>query len=181
MITAHFIPAALLFVAGYAGCQALGAAWLGIAALLVSGTAPAGALAAIADLAPAESPACAAAACALCSTLGAAGLLAANYFVTQALHGSVSVTRMRGIANVKCYIMGRSLSNWSVRKMDFKSRLKYHFSIHISHCFTSCLKELRELIFSLFFVWNLAVITTNNYYKNQKTEMRKDEFGKHAS
>lgn len=87
---AHFIPAALLFVAGYAGCQALGAAWLGIAALLVSGTAPAGALAAIADLAPAESPACAAAACALCSTLGAAGLLAANYFVTQALHGSVS-------------------------------------------------------------------------------------------
>lgn len=88
--SAHFIPAALLFVAGYAGCQALGAAWLGIAALLVSGTAPAGALAAIADLAPAESPACAAAACALCSTLGAAGLLAANYFVTQALHGSVS-------------------------------------------------------------------------------------------
>jgi len=90
MRLAHFIPAALLFVAGYAGCQALGAAWLGIAALLVSGTAPAGALAAIADLAPAESPACAAAACALCSTLGAAGLLAANYFVTQALHGSVS-------------------------------------------------------------------------------------------
>lgn len=90
LFTAHFIPAALLFVAGYAGCQALGAAWLGIAALLVSGTAPAGALAAIADLAPAESPACAAAACALCSTLGAAGLLAANYFVTQALHGSVS-------------------------------------------------------------------------------------------
>ncbi|KAL2715167.1 sialin-like isoform X1 [Vespula squamosa] len=88
--TAHFIPAALLFVAGYAGCQALGAAWLGIAALLVSGTAPAGALAAIADLAPAESPACAAAACALCSTLGAAGLLAANYFVTQALHGSIA-------------------------------------------------------------------------------------------
>ena len=78
-------------MAGYAGCQALGAAWLGIAALLVSGTAPAGALAAIADLAPAESPACAAAACALCSTLGAAGLLAANYFVTQALHGSVSL------------------------------------------------------------------------------------------
>lgn len=91
MITAHFIPAALLFVAGYAGCQALGAAWLGIAALLVSGTAPAGALAAIADLAPVESPACAAAACALCSTLGAAGLLAANYFVTQALHGSASL------------------------------------------------------------------------------------------
>lgn len=91
---AHFIPAALLFVAGYAGCQALGAAWLGIAALLVSGTAPAGALAAIADLAPAESPACAAAACALCSTLGAAGLLAANYFVTQALHGSVSQIRV---------------------------------------------------------------------------------------
>ena len=90
VVIAHFIPAALLFVAGYAGCQALGAAWLGIAALLVSGTAPAGALAAIADLAPAESPACAAAACALCSTLGAAGLLAANYFVTQALHGSVS-------------------------------------------------------------------------------------------
>lgn len=89
-VAAHFIPAALLFVAGYAGCQALGAAWLGIAALLVSGTAPAGALAAIADLAPVESPACAAAACALCSTLGAAGLLAANYFVTQALHGSVS-------------------------------------------------------------------------------------------
>ncbi|CAL7935701.1 unnamed protein product [Xylocopa violacea] len=88
--TAHFIPAALLFVAGYAGCQALGAAWLGIAALLVSGTAPAGALAAIADLAPVESPACAAAACALCSTLGAAGLLAANYFVTQALHGSIA-------------------------------------------------------------------------------------------
>uniref|UniRef100_A0ABD2VW88 Major facilitator superfamily (MFS) profile domain-containing protein n=1 Tax=Trichogramma kaykai TaxID=54128 RepID=A0ABD2VW88_9HYME len=88
--TAHFIPAALLFVAGYAGCQALGAAWLGIAALLVSGTAPAGALAAIADLAPAESPACAAAACALCSTLGAAGLLAANYFVTQALHASIA-------------------------------------------------------------------------------------------
>ncbi|CAB0038249.1 unnamed protein product [Trichogramma brassicae] len=86
----HFIPAALLFVAGYAGCQALGAAWLGIAALLVSGTAPAGALAAIADLAPAESPACAAAACALCSTLGAAGLLAANYFVTQALHASIA-------------------------------------------------------------------------------------------
>lgn len=91
LITAHFIPAALLFVAGYAGCQALGAAWLGIAALLVSGTAPAGALAAIADLAPVESPACAAAACALCSTLGAAGLLAANYFVTQALHGSASL------------------------------------------------------------------------------------------
>ncbi|XP_076287710.1 sialin isoform X1 [Lasioglossum baleicum] len=88
--TAHFIPAALLFVAGYAGCQALGAAWLGIAALLVSGTAPAGALAAIADLAPVESPACAAAACALCSTLGAAGLLAANYFVTQAIHGSIA-------------------------------------------------------------------------------------------
>ncbi|KAK0076946.1 hypothetical protein PV325_004641 [Microctonus aethiopoides] len=88
--TAHFIPAALLFVAGYAGCQALGAVWLGIAALLVSGTAPAGALAAIADLAPAESPACAAAACALCSTLGASGLLAANYFVTQALHGSIA-------------------------------------------------------------------------------------------
>ena len=57
----------------------------------MSGTAPAGALAAIADLAPVESPACAAAACALCSTLGAAGLLAANYFVTQALHGSVSL------------------------------------------------------------------------------------------
>ncbi|XP_046744760.1 sialin-like isoform X2 [Diprion similis] len=87
---AHFVPAALLFVAGYAGCQALGAAWLGIAALLVSGTAPAGALAAVADLAPEESPACAAAACALCSTLGAAGLLAANYFVTQAIHGSIA-------------------------------------------------------------------------------------------
>lgn len=94
---AHFIPAALLFVAGYAGCQALGAAWLGIAALLVSGTAPAGALAAIADLAPAESPACAAAACALCSTLGAAGLLSANYFVTQALHGSVSQISTSGV------------------------------------------------------------------------------------
>lgn len=63
---------------------------MGIAALLVSGTATSGAIAAIADLAPAESPACAAAACALCSTLGAAGLLAANYFVTQALHGSVN-------------------------------------------------------------------------------------------
>ncbi|CAG5074002.1 Similar to SLC17A5: Sialin (Homo sapiens) [Cotesia congregata] len=36
--TAHFIPAALLFVAGYAGCQALGAAWLGIAALLIAGS-----------------------------------------------------------------------------------------------------------------------------------------------
>lgn len=108
MRSAHFIPAALLFVAGYAGCQALGAAWLGIAALLVSGTAPAGALAAIADLAPAESPACAAAACALCSTLGAAGLLAANYFVTQALHGSVShiitpdMTRTLSIRLRKC-------------------------------------------------------------------------------
>ncbi|KAJ8674660.1 hypothetical protein QAD02_010446 [Eretmocerus hayati] len=92
--TAHFIPAALLFVAGYVGCQAMGAAWLGIAALVVSGTAPAGALAAIADLAPAESPACAAAACALCSTLGAAGLLAANYFVkeAQALHSAVTWT-----------------------------------------------------------------------------------------
>lgn len=88
---AHFIPAALLFVAGYAGCAALAAAWLGIAALLVSGTAPAGALAAVADLAPAESPACAAAACALCSTLGAVGLLSANYFITQAIHGQVRI------------------------------------------------------------------------------------------
>lgn len=57
--------------------------------MLVSGTATSGALASIADLAPAESPSCAAAGCALCSTLGAAGLLAANYFVTQALHGRV--------------------------------------------------------------------------------------------
>ncbi|XP_014208823.1 sialin-like isoform X2 [Copidosoma floridanum] len=85
----------LVVYTGYAGCQAMAAAWLGIAALVVSGTAPAGALAAIADLAPIESPACAAAACALCSTLGAAGLLAANYFVTQALRGSVSIGNMR--------------------------------------------------------------------------------------
>lgn len=67
-------------------------------------------MAAIADLAPVESPACAAAACALCSTLGAAGLLAANYFVTQALHGSVSLKfDGKKILSIHRYLLDRRI------------------------------------------------------------------------
>lgn len=119
-------------MAGYAGCQALGAAWLGIAALLVSGTAPAGALAAIADLAPAESPACAAAACALCSTLGAAGLLAANYFVTQALHGSVSKVPLFIFPSAHSFISSNSSTWFIIKLLTFTSSLVVSPKSHIS-------------------------------------------------
>ncbi|GJQ69609.1 hypothetical protein Trydic_g6702 [Trypoxylus dichotomus] len=80
----HFLPAALLFVLGYTGCDPAAPAALYTAALALTGATPAGAFASAADIAPNF----AGTVFGLCQTVGAAGLLAANYVVSEGLHGS---------------------------------------------------------------------------------------------
>lgn len=80
----HFIPATLMFVLGYTGCDPAAPAALYIAALMLTGATPAGVYASAADIAPNY----AGTVFGLCQTIGAAGLLAANYVVTEGLHGS---------------------------------------------------------------------------------------------
>jgi hypothetical protein len=81
----HFPPAALMFVLGYTGCDPAAPAALYTAALALTGATPAGAFASAADIAPNF----AGTVFGLCQTVGAAGLLAANYVVSEGLHGSV--------------------------------------------------------------------------------------------
>ncbi|KAJ8962181.1 hypothetical protein NQ318_018142 [Aromia moschata] len=83
----HFPPAALMFVLGYTGCDPAAPAALYTAALAMTGATPAGAFASAADIAPNF----AGTVFGLCQTVGAAGLLAANYVVSEGLHGSVSI------------------------------------------------------------------------------------------
>ncbi|XP_057653518.1 sialin-like [Diorhabda carinulata] len=80
----HFPPAALIFVLGYTGCDPAAPAALYTAALAMTGATPAGAFASAADIAPNF----AGTVFGLCQTVGAAGLLAANYVVSEGLHGS---------------------------------------------------------------------------------------------
>ncbi|XP_017781574.1 PREDICTED: sialin-like [Nicrophorus vespilloides] len=80
----HFLPAALMFVLGYTGCDPAAPAALYTAALALTGATPAGAFASAADIAPNF----AGTVFGLCQTIGAAGLLAANYAVSEGLHGS---------------------------------------------------------------------------------------------
>ncbi|KAF2886121.1 hypothetical protein ILUMI_20051 [Ignelater luminosus] len=80
----HFLPAALMFVLGYTGCDPAAPAALYTAALALTGATPAGAFASAADIAPNF----AGTVFGLCQTVGAAGLLAANYAVSEGLHGS---------------------------------------------------------------------------------------------
>ncbi|XP_028127894.1 sialin-like [Diabrotica virgifera virgifera] len=80
----HFPPAALMFVLGYTGCDPLAPAALYIAALVMTGATPAGVYSSAADIAPNF----AGTVFGLCQTVGAAGLLAANYVVFEGLHGS---------------------------------------------------------------------------------------------
>nr|CAH7751468.1 unnamed protein product [Callosobruchus chinensis] len=80
----HFPPAALMFVLGYTGCDPSAPAALYTAALAMTGATPAGVFASAADIAPNF----AGTVFGLCQTVGAAGLLAANYAVSEGLHGS---------------------------------------------------------------------------------------------
>ncbi|KAK5649238.1 hypothetical protein RI129_000267 [Pyrocoelia pectoralis] len=80
----HFLPAALMFVLGYTGCDPAAPAAMYTAALALTGATPAGAFASAADIAPNF----AGTVFGLCQTIGAAGLLAANYAVSEGLHGS---------------------------------------------------------------------------------------------
>ncbi|CAH0553795.1 unnamed protein product [Brassicogethes aeneus] len=80
----HFPPAALMFVLGYTGCDPAAPAALYTAALAMTGATPAGVYASAADIAPNF----AGTVFGLCQTVGAAGLLAANYVVSEGLHGS---------------------------------------------------------------------------------------------
>ncbi|XP_015840882.1 sialin [Tribolium castaneum] len=80
----HFPPAALMFVLGYTGCDPAAPAALYTAALAFTAATPAGAFASAADIAPNF----AGTVFGLCQTVGAAGLLAANYVVSEGLHGS---------------------------------------------------------------------------------------------
>ncbi|GLV43628.1 uncharacterized protein CBL_07045 [Carabus blaptoides fortunei] len=80
----HFIPATLMFVLGYTGCDPAAPAALYTAALMLTGATPAGVYASAADIAPNY----AGTVFGLCQTIGAAGLLAANYVVSEGLHGS---------------------------------------------------------------------------------------------
>ncbi|XP_065157399.1 sialin-like [Atheta coriaria] len=80
----HFLPAALMFVLGYTGCDPAAPAALYTASLALTGATPAGAFASAADIAPNF----AGTVFGLCQTVGAAGLLGANYVVSEGLHGS---------------------------------------------------------------------------------------------
>ncbi|XP_045468044.1 sialin-like [Harmonia axyridis] len=80
----HFPPAAFLFVLGYTGCDPAAPAALYTAALAMTGATPAGAYSSAADIAPNF----AGTVFGLCQTVGAVGLLAANYTVSEGLHGS---------------------------------------------------------------------------------------------
>lgn len=80
----HFPPAALMFVLGYTGCDPTAPAALYTAALLFTGATPAGAFASAADIAPNF----AGTVFGLCQTIGALGILSANYVVSEGLHGS---------------------------------------------------------------------------------------------
>ncbi|CAH1175771.1 unnamed protein product [Phaedon cochleariae] len=80
----HFPPAALMFVLGYTGCDPAAPAALYTAALAMTGATAAGVYSSAADIAPNF----AGTVFGLCQTVGAAGLLAANYVVSEGLHGS---------------------------------------------------------------------------------------------
>ncbi|CAG9769291.1 unnamed protein product [Ceutorhynchus assimilis] len=80
----HFPPAALMFVLGYTGCDPAAPAAMYVAALAMTGATPAGVFSSAADIAPNF----AGTVFGLCQTVGAAGLLAANYAVSEGLHGS---------------------------------------------------------------------------------------------
>ncbi|XP_076267942.1 sialin-like isoform X1 [Rhynchophorus ferrugineus] len=80
----HFPPAALMFILGYTGCDPAAPAALYIAALAMTAATPAGVFSSAADIAPNF----AGTVFGLCQTVGAAGLLAANYVVSEGLHGS---------------------------------------------------------------------------------------------
>ncbi|XP_050308840.1 sialin-like [Anthonomus grandis grandis] len=80
----HFPPAALMFLLGYTGCDPAAPAALYVAALTMTGATPAGVFSSAADIAPNF----AGTVFGLCQTVGAAGLLAANYAVSEGLHGS---------------------------------------------------------------------------------------------
>lgn len=80
----HFVPASLMFILGYTGCDPATPAAIYTAALALSGATPAGVYASAADIAPNF----AGTVFGLCQTVGAAGLLAANYAVSEGLHGS---------------------------------------------------------------------------------------------
>lgn len=93
-----------MFVLGYTGCDPAAPAALYTAALAMTGATPAGAFASAADIAPNFAgkiyetifqviikQVFAGTVFGLCQTVGAAGLLAANYVVSEGLHGSVSI------------------------------------------------------------------------------------------
>lgn len=92
-----------MFVLGYTGCDPAAPAALYTAALAMTGATPAGAFASAADIAPNFAGNSTitynllvwdiyviGTVFGLCQTVGAAGLLAANYVVSEGLHGSVS-------------------------------------------------------------------------------------------
>jgi len=101
---AHFPPAALMFILGYTGCDPAAPAALYVAALAMTGATPAGVFSSAADIAPNFAGdysnshvwsiilkiCLIGTVFGLCQTVGAAGLLAANYAVSEGLHGSVS-------------------------------------------------------------------------------------------
>lgn len=93
-----------MFVLGYTGCDPAAPAALYTAALALTGATPAGVFASAADIAPnfagnrrqIQNVEKILTNCiflgtvfGLCQTIGAAGLLAANYVVSEGLHGSV--------------------------------------------------------------------------------------------
>ncbi|ENN76129.1 hypothetical protein D910_04909 [Dendroctonus ponderosae] len=80
----HFPPAALMFILGYTGCDPAAPAALYVAALAMTGATASGVFSSAADIAPNF----AGTVFGLCQTVGAAGLLAANYAVSEGLHGS---------------------------------------------------------------------------------------------
>lgn len=92
-----------MFILGYTGCDPAAPAALYVAALAMTGATPAGVFSSAADIAPNFAGEFKSAflinntkylligtVFGLCQTVGAAGLLAANYAVSEGLHGSVS-------------------------------------------------------------------------------------------
>lgn len=93
-----------MFVIGYTGCDPAAPAALYTAALALTSATPAGVFASAADIAPNF----AGTVFGLCQTVGAAGLLAANYVVSEGLHGSVRILQyfisVATEARITCFI-----------------------------------------------------------------------------
>lgn len=87
-VTAHFIPAAMIFVISFAGCDPTAPTILFSLSLVMNGAAYAGAYCSALDL----SPNFAGTVFGLCCTFGSVGSVAISYLSSQVLNGAVSLS-----------------------------------------------------------------------------------------